>query len=438
MTVLTIPTAAVFEPLLHTSRYKGARGGRGSGKSHFFAGLGVESCLMRPGTRGLCVREIQKSLRESAKRLIEDKITEFGITDQFGLLANETRTPGGGMISYVGMQDHTAESIMSFEGLDWVWVEQAETLSARSLEILRPTIRKPDSELWFSWNRRRKTDPVDMLLSGDNLPAGAVVVEANWRDNPWLPKTLIDEREYDQVNNPDTYGHVWEGEYIGVAKGAYYASQLGAAKREGRIGRVPADPLQAIRVYCDLGGESRTADAFTMWVVQFVGREVRVLDYYEAQGQPAAFHFAWLRERGYDRAYIYLPHDGTQQHGPNATTWESAFKAAGWSKVDVITNMGAGAARQRIEAARRLFPAIWFNEDTTQAGRDALGWYHEKKDDKRDVGLGPEHDWASHGADAFGLMCVAYEAPKIKREGEYKREVYTVGSDEPATAWLGR
>jgi len=437
MTVLNIPTAAAFEPLLYPARYKGARGGRGSGKSHFFAGLAVESCLMRPGTRGLCVREIQKSLRESAKRLIEDKITEFSVVGQFGLLNTETRTPGGGLISYVGMQDHTAESIMSFEGLDWVWVEQAETLSARSLEILRPTIRKPDSELWFSWNRRRKTDPVDVLLSGDNLPAGAVVVEANWRDNPWLPQTLIDERLYDQVNNPDTYGHVWEGEYIGVAKGAYYATQLSSAKSEGRITHVAADPLMTIRAVWDIGGTGAKADAVSIWICQFIGKSINVLNYYEAVGQPLATHVAWLRKHGYEDALCIIPHDGAQHDKVFDVTYESALKAAGF-KVLLVPNQGAGAAMLRVDTTRRLFGSIWFNDATTQAGRDALGWYHEKRDDVRGIGLGPDHDWSSNGADAFGLMCVAYEAPKIKRKDEDRREFYTIGADDsPGTAWMG-
>lgn len=380
------------------------------------------------------MREVQKSLRESAKRLIEDKIVEFGAASQFGMLQNETRTPGGGMISYVGMQDHTAESIMSFEGIDWVWVEQAETLSARSLEILRPTIRKPGSELWFSWNRRRKSDPVDMLLSGDTLPTGAVVVEANWRDNPWFPAILDAERLYDQENNPDTYGHIWEGEYIGVAKGAYYAKQLAQAKAEGRIGRVARDPLMTIRAIWDIGGTGAKADAVSIWICQFVGREIRVLDYYEAVGQPLATHVAWLRKQGYDDALCIIPHDGAQHDKVFDVTYESALKAAEFS-VLVVPNQGTGAAMLRVDTARRMFPSIWFNEATTQAGRDALGWYHEKRDEVRGIGLGPEHDWSSNGADAFGLMCVAYEAPRIKRED--KPRVRTIGSQDTNAAWMG-
>jgi phage terminase large subunit len=166
-------------------------------------------------------------------------------------------------------------------------------------------------------------------------------------------------------------------------------------------------------VYVDIGGTGARSDAYAQWVVQFVGRgEVRVLDYYESVGEPLAVHVGWLREKGWGKANVYLPHDGATHDRVYEVSFESAFRQAGFN-VEVIPNQGRGAARARIEAARRLFPSIWFNEDTTEAGREALAWYHERKsEDVRDVGLGPEHDWSSHCADAFGLMCVAYEAPR--------------------------
>jgi phage terminase large subunit len=195
--------------------------------------------------------------------------------------------------------------------------------------------------------------------------------------------------------------------------GAYYARLLNEAKEEGRIGHVSKDPLLPVRVYVDIGGTGARSDAYAQWVVQFVGRgEVRVLDYYESVGEPLAVHVGWLREKGWGKANVYLPHDGATHDRVYEVSFESAFRQAGFS-VEVIPNQGRGAARARIEAARRLFPSIWFNEETTEAGREALAWYHERKsEDVRDVGLGPEHDWSSHCADAFGLMCVAYEAPR--------------------------
>lgn len=222
MTILRIKTAKVFEPLLQPSRYKGAYGGRGSAKSHFFAELGLERCLIKKGTRIVCVREVQKSLKESVKRTIEDKIIALELGAHFNAKVDSIGTPGGGVIIFQGMQDHTAESIKSLEGFDIAYVEEAQTLTARSNEMLRPTIRNPGSELWYSWNPRTPTDPVDELLRSNTPPPGSIVVRSNWRDNPWFPPELEVERQYDYKHNPQRYAHIWEGEYEPQAIGAIW------------------------------------------------------------------------------------------------------------------------------------------------------------------------------------------------------------------------
>jgi len=165
---------------------------------------------------------VQKTLKESAKRLIEDKIRDLGVADQFEVQTAEIKTPGGGVIIFQGMQDHTSESIKSLEGFDWAWVEEAQTLSARSLELLRPTIRAPGSELWFSWNPRSASDPVDALLCGPEPPPGAIVRTVNYHDNPWFPPELEAERAFDERTKPDRYGHIWLGHYEPVAIGAIW------------------------------------------------------------------------------------------------------------------------------------------------------------------------------------------------------------------------
>jgi phage terminase large subunit len=425
---LRLETARVFKPLLQPSRYKGAWGGRGSGKSHFFAELLIEDCLAEPGNTGeglraVCIREVQKDLAQSSKLLIESKLAAHGITeaDGFKVFRDVIQTPGDGLMIFKGMQDYTADSIKSLEGFKRAWWEEAQSATAHSLNMLRPTLRAQGSELWFSWNARRKTDPVDVMLRGPELPTGSVVVKANWRDNPWFTPELEQERLDCLRMQPDQYDHIWEGGYISVAAGAYFAASLNQAKAENRIGKVGADPLMSIRVFCDIGGTGARADAFAMWVCQFVGREIRVLNYYEAVGQPLATHVQWLRSNGYEKAGIWLPHDGETNDRVHDVSYRSALEAAGFP-VTVIPNQGKGAAGQRIEAVRRLFPLMWFNAETTQPGIDALGWYHEKRDETRNIGLGPEHDWASHGADAFGLMAIAYEAPAARPvELQYKR-----------------
>lgn len=415
---LNIQTADVFSPLYEPARYKAAWGGRGSGKSHDRAGALIDDSLYEKGLLSVCIREVQKSLKDSAKRLLEAKLTEFrlGEADGFKVYTDRIQTPGDGVIIFQGMQDHTAESIKSLEGFKRAWAEEAQTLSATSLQLLRPTIRAPGSELWFSWNPRRKVDPVDLMFRGENPPTGARVVKANWSDNPWFPADLEQERLDCLRDNPDQYDHIWEGGYVSVASGAYYAASLNQAKADGRICKVDFDPLMTVRLFVDIGGTGAKADAFSMWPAQFVGDEIRVRDYYEAVGQPLATHLAWLKSKGYGpgKAQFWLPHDGASHDRVYAVSYETALRSAGY-QVTVIPNQGRGAAAARVEAGRKLFPNIWFDEQTTEAGRDALGWYHENRDDKRGIGLGPEHDWSSHAADAFGLMCVAHNPPQMQR-----------------------
>jgi phage terminase large subunit len=416
MATLQIRTAEVFEPLLHPARYKGAHGGRGSGKSHFFGELLVESSMAEKGFLAVCIREVQKTLAQSSKRLIETKISELGVGAQFKVYHDKIETPGDGLIIFQGMQDHTAESIKSLEGYKVAWIEEAQTLSHRSLSLLRPTIRASGSEIWASWNPRRKTDAIDDFLRAKK-PQGAVVVNANWRDNPWFPLELENERRLDLELYPDRYDHIWEGDYAKAFEGAYFAKVLAQAKAQRRIGKVAPDPLLPVRAFWDLGGSGATADAMAIWIVQFVGQTILVLDYIEGVGQVLAYYVNEMRNRGWERALCYLPHDGVNENNITGKRYEDHVREAGF-QVQVIKNQGRGAASMRIEAVRRIFGKCWFNEETTEAGRDALGYYHEKKDEARNVGLGPEHDWSSHGADAFGLMAITYEMPDEDSDDE--------------------
>jgi phage terminase large subunit len=222
---LSIPK--VFLPLLAPARYKGIHGGRGSGKSHFFAGLLVKRAVAQGGLRWVCIREIQNSLDQSVKRLIEDKIAGLDAGGRFRVKENTIETPGDGLILFRGMQNHTAESIKSLEGYDGAWVEEAQSLSAKSLRLLRPTLRKAGSELWFSWNPARPEDPVDRLLRGAGRLKGALVVEANWTDNPWFPGTELDaERQADLARGAEDYEHVWEGAYRSLTEATVFAGRV--------------------------------------------------------------------------------------------------------------------------------------------------------------------------------------------------------------------
>lgn len=210
--ILQIKTPRIYLPFLKPARYKGAHGGRGSGKSHFFGEMLIERSIMQK-TDAVCVREVQKSLDQSVKKLLEGKIESMNAGAYFEVQDAKIKARNGGLIIFQGMQNHTADSIKSLEGYDVAWVEEAQSLSQRSLDLLRPTIRKPGSELWFTWNPREATDPVDALLRCENPPPGAVVHEVNYTDNPWFPDVLREEMEYDRARDPDKYAHVWLGEY---------------------------------------------------------------------------------------------------------------------------------------------------------------------------------------------------------------------------------
>lgn len=214
LSILSIKTPRWSLPLLKPARYKGAWGGRGSGKSHFFAEMLLEEHIINPNQASVCVREVQKSLNQSVKRLLEMKIDELNVGSYFEVLDSQIKTCNGeGIIIFQGMQNHTSDSIKSLEGYDRAWVEEAQSLSQGSLDKLRPTIRKPNSELWFSWNPQRDSDPVDQLLRGEYAPKSSVVMKVNWSDNPWFPDVLREEMEYDRRRDPDKYLHIWQGEY---------------------------------------------------------------------------------------------------------------------------------------------------------------------------------------------------------------------------------
>lgn len=225
---LQIQTARAYLPLLAPDlKYLGAHGGRGSAKSHFFGDELVDRCVTAP-TRAVCIREYQVTLEQSVKRLLEDKIRQYGLegirSDQFRIMDNQIRTPHDGVIIFQGMQAHNAVSIKSLEGFDVAWVEEAQSLSLKSLDLLRPTLRKPGSQLWFSWNPSQPTDPVDDLFRGNSPkskalgnswqpPPRCACVRTTYRDNPWLPAELREEMEYDRATDFEKYEHIWDGEY---------------------------------------------------------------------------------------------------------------------------------------------------------------------------------------------------------------------------------
>ncbi|WP_273773212.1 phage terminase large subunit [Brucella intermedia] len=411
---------------------RAAWGGRGSGKTRSFAKMAAVKGYQygKQGISGiiLCARQFMNSLADSSleeiKRAIED---EPFLLDYYEIGEKYIKSKDGRIsFAFAGL-DRNIASIKSKGRLLLCWVDEAEPVTDEAWRTLIPTLREEgddwNAELWVTWNPLRKDAPVEKRFRKTESKR-VKGTEINWRDNPKFPAKLERDRLSDLAERPEQYPHVWDGAYATVIDGAYFAKHLTDAKNEGRISKVAKDPLLTIRAYWDIGGTGAKADNTVIWIVQFIGREIRVLDHYEAQGQPLAVHVQWLRDNGYGKALCVLPHDGSTKDKVHDVSFESALQDAGF-ETDVIPNQGAGAAKMRIEAVRRLFPSIWFNEATTEGGRDALGWYHEKKDEQRGIGLGPDHDWSSHSADAFGLMAVHYEQPKTNNK-----------TPKPQTAWV--
>lgn len=399
---------------------RGAYGGRGSGKTRTFAKMTAVRAYMwaAAGRSGqiLCGRQFMNTLADSSLEEIKLSIQEEPwLAVHFEIGETYVRTkglPGSVHYTFTGL-DRNLDSIKSKARILLGWVDEAEAVTDVAWTKLIPTLREEDSELWVTWNPERKKSATHKRFREQKDPRYKVV-EVNWRDNPRFPTKLERDRIRDHANRPEQYDHIWEGGFVTAVTGAYYAQALADAKIGGRIGQVGPDPLMSIRAWWDIGGTGMKADATSIVVGQYVGTSIRVLDYYEARHQPLSTHVAWLRERGYGKATCFLPHDGDNGEKVYDVTYKTALEAAGFDVV-IIPNQGKGAAKMRVEAARRLFPGIWFNEATTEGLREALGWYHEKLDDAREIGLGPEHDWSSHAADAFGMMCVAFEMPVESR-----------------------
>jgi len=400
---------------------RGAYGGRGSAKTRTFAKMSAVRAYIwaQADRRGiiLCGRQYMNALDDSSLEEVKLAIlSEPWLAAHFDIGEKYVRTKCGRVEYKFAGLDRNISSVRSKSRILLCWVDEAEPVTEQAWVVLVPTLREEDSELWVTWNPELDGSATDKRFRKSTDPRYKVM-EMNWRDNPAFPDKLERDRQRDLEERPELYDHIWEGSYKSYVEGAYYMKSLTRCKEEGRIGKVTPDPHLPVKAFIDIGGTGAKSDAFAMWIVQFVAREIRVLDYYEAQGQPLATHLTWMRNSGYGPQHceVILPHDGSTHDRVYDVTYESAFRGAGY-RVQVIPNQGRGAAAARVEAVRKLFPQTYFNESTTESGRKALGYYHEKRDEIRNIGLGPEHDWSSHGADAFGLMAVAYKPPRVNNQ----------------------
>lgn len=409
----------LIDVFLGEADVRGAHGGRGSAKSRSFAKMTAIRAYMwaKAGRQGiiLCARQFMNTLSDSSLEEVKAAIrSEPWLEAAFEIGETFVRTKDGRIsYSFIGLA-RNINNIKSTSRILLAWVEEAEHVTEEAWVKLIPTLREEDSELWLTWNPENETSATNKRFHTKLAKPDPrhKIIELNWRDNPWFPDILNRQRLKDKEERPDSYGHIWEGEFLSAVEGAYFAPHLTKAREEHRVGFVAEDPNFVVKLSADIGGTGAKADNFVFWARQDIQTEIRWTNHYTVQGQPISSHLAWMRSQGYspDRCIIELPHDGDQNDKVIDTSYRKAFEQAGYT-VKVIPNQGRGAAMQRVERARQLFSRMRFDEQKCAAGLKALGWYHEKRDEQRGIGLGPEHDWSSHDADAFGTGCVAYEEP---------------------------
>ncbi len=397
--------AFLFEP----HRYKVAHGGRGGAKSWGYArGLVVQA--WQDKLRILCTREVQNSIRDSVHKLLSDQIQAMGLGAFFDVTQQSITGRNGSEFVFAGLSNLTAESIKSYEGVDRCWVEEAHKVRQRSWDILIPTIRKEGSEIWVTMNPELDTDDsyVRFVLSP---PQAAKVMEINWRDNPWFPKVLEDERAefIRQVHagkrSQDDYDNIWEGRCRAAIQGAIFAKELAKAKGSGRIGVFPWDASKLVNTSWDLGKGDSTA----IWFYQQFAGEVRFIDYFEDNGEDITYYLEKLASKDYRYTTNYLPHDAKQDRLGMPKTIEAVVKDNGY-KVEVIP---VRSLKDQINETRILLARAKFDEKCAP-GLEALRHYrwgfNQAMDEFKPE---PVHDWASHGASAFmgAAMSLKSQAP---------------------------
>ena len=404
-----------LKPLLYPKRYKGAYGGRGGAKSHFFAEQIILKCYAKQ-TRVVCIREVQNSIRDSVRQLLIDKIMKLGLDRWFEILESEIRGINGSMIVFKGMQSYNASNIKSLEGYDIAWVEEAQTLSQHSLDLLRPTLRKDGSELWFSWNPRFKTDPVDKFFR-KNPPPDAISVMINWKDNPWFPEVLRKEMEHDFEVDQDKAEHIWNGAY-GSGQGAILARWVNEADRQGRITEgIVYDPQGGpVEVSCDLG--FRDTASFWYWQRMLGGYQLLKYD-----GDTGLDVGDWIPRikgilldigvRSAKNVRIWLPHDArAKTFQSKETVIERFIKAFGAENCAVVPQ---SKKQDQISAARTVIQRCAFNRTECEAGLDGLtAWEFEYNEENGVFSREPLHNWASHPADAFAYGCQVMQEKEVQ------------------------
>lgn len=414
--------------LFKPARYKVLYGGRGGAKS-----WGVARALLVLGMqrrlRILCAREFQRSIADSVHKLLSDQIAALGLEAFYTIQQTTIRGANGTEFLFAGLR-HNVAGLKSFEGVDICWVEEAHTVSKSSWDVLIPTIRKDGSEIWVTFNPELEEDETYQRFVA-NPPPGCEPVKVNWSDNPWFPEVLRREMDDLKRRDPDAWLNVWEGHCKTALEGAVYARELRAATEEGRIARVPHNPALPVHRAWDLGHYDSTA----IWMVQRVGFEYHVIDYLEGRQQKLADYLVELQKKPYLWGVDFVPHDATHQSLTGKSV-EQVLKESG-RKVVVVPRASAHIG---IDAARTMFPSMWFDATRCADGLQALRHYRYDTDEHSGrLSREPLHDWASHAADALRTLAVGFSQDVVRERVQIaERQVITVSanSTEPSQSWM--
>ena len=390
---------AKLRPLFQPRRYKVMHGGRGGGKSWAVARALLLMAADQP-LRVLCAREIQKSMKESVHRLLKDQIEALGLQAEFEVLETEIRGYNGSVFLFTGLQSHTVDSIKSYEGVDRVWVEEAHGVSKKSWDTLIPTIRKEGSEIWLTLNPDMDTDETWVRFCGTPSP-DTWVCEINWRDNPWFPRVLDEERKKAKRSMlADDYAHIWEGKARRVAAGAIYRHEMEALYLDGRARDVPYDPTLPVHTVWDLGWN----DAMVIYMVQRGPQDVRIIDYIEDSHRTLDWYVAQLEKRPFRWGTDYLPHDGKTKNLQTGKSTEQLLRDMG--RRSVRSQERAGDVEEGIKAARMMFPRCYFDQTKAARALECLKRYQRRIHSVTNEPMEPLHDQYSHGADGFRYIAM--------------------------------
>ena len=387
--------AGLFKPW----RFKVMHGGRGSSKSWSVARALLILAAQKP-LRVLCTREVQKSIKDSVHRLLTDQIQALGLGHLYEVLETEVRGANGSLFVFAGLAQHTVESIKSFEGVDIVWVEEAQVVTKRSWDVLTPTIRKPGSEIWLTLNPDMDTDETYVRFV-QAPPANAWVQQVNYTDNPWFPEVLEQERLDTLRRDPENYPNIWEGRPKRVAAGAIYRHEIDKLFADGRVRPVPYDPVLKVHTVWDLGWN----DAMTIGFFQRAGSELRVIDYIEDSHHTLDWYVAEIEKRPYRWGTDFLPHDARARNTQTGKSTEEALKAMGRSTYV----HDADSTEEGIKSARLVFSRCYFDETKTARLVECLKRYKRKINQRTGEPMEPEHDEYSHGADMFRYAAMSVE-----------------------------